>query len=103
MISTYSSVYRIVTLLPNQLQGLNHKDIQVSLENLERLGLVELNFHSYIVDENEYSSFEELPLVIQMKSSFENDEKRDYKHDKMRISTTELGRRFNSVCFVPYK
>lgn len=96
-------IHRIVTLLGKQVKGIDEISIQASLENLSRLGLLELEFSTRIAAPTAYDAFEHLTITQQAKSRLIGNDQLEYKQDSFRITPTEMGRRFHSVCLAPYK
>lgn len=95
-------IHRIVTLLGNQFTEISILDIQVSIENLDRLGLLELKFDSILTAVDTYKTFDDLPIVSQTKTALTNSTEGTYQQTNFAIHRTELGRRFYKVCLAPY-
>lgn len=96
-------LHRIVTLLGKQVKGIGDSDIQASIENLSRLGLLELEFSTRLTARAAYDAFEHLTIIKRAKSQVVSDDKLEYDQAPFVISPTEMGRRFHSLCLAPYK
>ena len=79
------------------ISNISHKRIVSSLINLERLGLIEINYGVFLSDENRYLPYENHPIVNQFKNEY-NDDLHSIKLKKGLIKITNFGMDFCKIC-----
>lgn len=74
--------------------------IAASLENLQRLGLIQIKYDEWIIGDNYYSTFEQTPLFIGFKRQYElsNIEYPKVSIEKGLTRLTPLGKNFFNIC-----
>ena len=77
--------------------NISHKRIVSSLINLERLGLIEINYGVFLSDENRYLPYENHPIINQFKNEY-NDDLHSIKLKKGLIKITNFGMDFCKIC-----
>ena len=79
------------------ISNISHKRIVSSLINLERLGLIEINYGVFLSDENRYLPYENHPIINQFKNEY-NDDLHSIKLKKGLIKITNFGMDFCKIC-----
>ena len=79
------------------ISNISHKRIVSSLINLERLGLIEINYGVFLSDENRYLLYENHPIINQFKNEY-NDDLHSIKLKKGLIKITNFGMDFCKIC-----
>ena len=79
------------------ISNISHKRIASSLINLERLGLIEINYGVFLSDENRYLPYENHPIVNQFKNEY-NDDSHSIELKKGLIKITNFGMDFCKIC-----
>lgn len=77
--------------------NISHVRVASSLLNLKRLGLIEINYGVFLSDENRYLSYENHPIINQLKNEY-NDDLYSMKLKKGLIKITNLGMDFCKIC-----
>jgi len=70
------------------------------LDNLSRLGLIEVPFGYHLKDEKEYQPIETNPQVLKIKEQFKDSEKETFGFDRKKASVTDLGKQFIKACVI---
>ena len=79
------------------ISNIFHKRIASSLINIERLGLIEINYDVFLSDENRYLPYENHPIINQFKNEY-NDDLHSIKLKKGLIKITNFGMDFCKIC-----
>ena len=79
------------------ISNIPHKRIASSLINLERLGLIEINYGVFLSDENTYLPYENHPIINQFKNEY-NDDLHSIELKKGLIKITNFGMDFCKIC-----
>ena len=77
--------------------NISHVRVASSLLNLKRLGLIEINYGVFLSDENRYLSYENHPIINQLKNEY-NDDLHSIKLKKGLIKITNFGMDFCKIC-----
>ena len=79
------------------ISNISHKRIASSLINLERLGLIEINYGVFLSDKNIYLPYENHSIVNQFKNEY-NDDSHSIELKKGLIKITNFGMDFCKIC-----
>lgn len=85
----------------------NFNLVAASLTNLERLGLLKINYNSFMKDENIYDKFynDALYIQLQQRISISDDQTSIYEKadiGKGMVSSTPLGKNFINICILSF-
>lgn len=73
------------------------------IDNLCRLGIIEIPMGARINDPKAYEPFNSNPIIAQLKQQFESDKENRVKIDQKIIQPTGIGRQFMNACIVDKK
>ena len=79
------------------ISNISHKRIASSLINLERLGLIEINYGVFLSDKNIYLPYENHSIVKQFKNEY-NDDSHSIELKKGLIKISNFGMDFCKIC-----
>lgn len=97
---TFQIVYRHLSLIGVDA-GCEHVPLASNyLDNLERLGLIQMDTMAKISDETWYKRIEEHKQVKTFIEDLENIEGRTVKIDRFRFGVTDLGKQFIRACVI---
>jgi len=70
------------------------------LDNLSRLGLIEVPFGYQLKDSKAYEPVETNPDVLKLKEQFKDHEKVTFEIDRKKVDVTDLGKQFITACVI---
>jgi Abortive infection alpha len=93
-------LHRNVSLISEEA-GCQHPQFTANyLDNLCRLGLLEIPFGRFLKESTHYEPIENDPGVLQLKQQFEGDDKRAFGVDRRKVELTDLGKQFVGACVI---
>lgn len=96
----YSILHRSVTTL-GSVASCNHQQLTENyLDNLCRLGILEIPSGLHLTAKNAYDAIINDPTIQQLQAQFEGDEHRSIDFDEKLIRVTGMGRQFINACVV---
>jgi len=90
--------FRHFSLLGEEMNCSNHKQIPNHLDNLSRLGIIEIPAQYQLSDEEFYKPLEEHPFVLKIKEKILEEDRRIPKIKRKTVILTGLGELFVDTC-----
>lgn len=100
--ASYTARFRTIkeklTLLPSNTKLQYANNISIYLENLSRLGIIDIDFSKQASDQRVYDRIEQLPEVLQTKKEIENDTSVECEYEYGTMTLTNFGKAFCDAC-----